>query len=180
MIVWTAEEIAKRTTEHLKTIKENAAKQRREDIVALCDAEFDRRKPARQKQVNEASERKVGQYVSEFHFVCPKELGVTRASDGSIWTGTWVVAEANAVDAETYGAVVALHTSKAEPSYVQGAIKGWRKSPRQDRYAGDQLVKTASGIDFQFVPKNKPIPWRGDGAGEKGYLWASLPTTANR
>ncbi|MBV9461278.1 MAG: hypothetical protein JO141_27715 [Bradyrhizobium sp.] len=144
MITWTPEEIAKRTTDQIKTIKENAARQNRSDIVALCDAELEARRPARPARTASAGEREAnaGKYVSEFHFVCPNELGVTRNSDGSVWTGTWVVAEENARNAEAHGAVVALHTSKAEPSYLQGVVKAWRKSLREKRYAEEQLVKT--------------------------------------
>jgi hypothetical protein len=175
MVVWTSEEIAKRTTEDIKALRENAHRQKREDIVALCDVELEKRKPSRQNRIAKGDNRTTGQFVSEFHFVCPNELGVTRNSDGSIWTGTWVVAEDNAIDAEAYGSVVALHTNKAEPSYIQGTIKGWRRSPREKRYSEDQLVKTTSGIDFLFVPDKGPIPWKGDATGEKGYFWAAIP-----
>jgi hypothetical protein len=175
MVVWTPEEIAKRTTAHITALRENAHRQKREDIVALCDAELEKRKPTRQSRIAKGDNRKTGQYVSEFHFVCPNELGVTRNPDGSIWTGTWVVAEDNAIDAEARGSLVALHASKAAPSYIQGKIKGWRRSPRENRYSEDQLVKTMSGIDFLFMPDKGAMPWKGDATGEKGYLWADIP-----
>ena len=178
MVDWTPEEIAKRSADQIKTIKENATKKGRGDVVAMCEIELEQRKPSRAKNLRSGSrnDRKLGQYVSEFHFICPKEQGVTEDTNGLMWTGTWVVKEENAFDAQTYGSLVALHTSKAEPSYLQGEIRGWRKSPRQKEYAEGQVAKTPFGIDFQFVPNANPIPWQGDAAGEKGYLWAEVPS----
>jgi hypothetical protein len=178
MTVWTPEELAKRNTDDVKTVRENAAKRGRSDVVALCDTELENRKPIRSKPRGSGSERSAGQYVSEFHFVCPKEQGVTRDADGMLWTGTWVVAEENAIEAQTYGSLVALHISKSERSYLQGEIRGWRKSPRQKEYAEGQVAKTAFGIDFQFMPNDNPVPWHGDASGEKGYRWAELPPSA--
>ena len=77
------------------------------------------------------------QYVSEFHFICPSELAVTRNQDGTIWTGTWVVAEEHAERSAKYGSLVSLHSSKAEPSYLQGTVVAWRKSARKQRYSGE-------------------------------------------
>ncbi|WP_213249875.1 DUF4238 domain-containing protein [Bradyrhizobium sp. sBnM-33] len=66
----------------------------------------------------------------------------------------------------------------SEQSYLQGEIRGWRKSPRQKEYVEGQVAKTAFGIDFQFRPNGNPVPWRGDATGEKGYRWAELPPSA--
>ena len=120
------------------------------------------------------SENHSGQYVSEFHFVCPREDGVTRNQDGTIWTGTWVVAEEQAANALKYGSIVALHTSKAEPSYLQGTIRAWRKGPRQPSYSGEQLTQITEGILFLFQPSGSPLQWKGDATGEKGYAWAPI------
>ena len=121
-----------------------------------------------------ASEDHSGQYVSEFHFVCPSELGVIRNQNGTIWTGTWVVAEEHAESAVRFGALVSLHSSRAEQSYLQGIVKAWRKSPRQTRYSGEQLTQTRAGIDFLFEPSEFPLAWKGDATGEKGYAWTPL------
>ncbi|GIQ76633.1 hypothetical protein [Bradyrhizobium sp. RD5-C2] len=180
MIVWTQEEIAQRSTDQIKIIQENAAKQGRSDVVTLCANELEARKPARAKAIKArpSSKQRLREYVSEFHFVCPKETDVTQNADGSTWTGTWVVAEEIVDAALTYGSIVALHTSKAELSYLQGEIRAWRRSPRQRRYADGQTVKTTSGIDFLLTPNDNPVPWHGDGAGEKGYRWAEIPSSA--
>jgi hypothetical protein len=165
--------------DQVKTLRDNAAKHGDLATVTLCEVELLRRKPARVKRPRSdgESENRGGYYVSEFHFVCPNELGVTRQADGRIRSGTWVVAEANVELALRHGSTVALHASKVESSYLQGTIKAWEKRPRESRYAEDQLVKTEFGIDFLFEPTNTSLPWVGEGAGEKGYAWVPIPTT---
>ncbi len=177
MIEWTKEKVAARSNEEIETLRQNAAKRQRQDIVELCNEELARRKPARTKKgSSNANPDHRGQYVAEFHFVCPNELGVIRNQDGTIWSGTWVVAEENAENAVRYGALVSLHSSRAEPSYLQGEIKGWRKSARKPRYSGEQLTQVEEGIDFLFKPSDLPLPWKGDATGEKGYAWKPFPT----
>jgi hypothetical protein len=176
MVEWTKDKIAGLSGDQIKLLRENAAKYGRREIVDLCDGELLRQKPPRVRKVSDSvSEDHSGQYVSEFHFICPNELGITRNNDGTIWTGTWVVAEAHAENAIRYESLVSLHSSKAEPSYLQGTVKAWRKSPRQPRYSGEQLTQTREGIDLLFEPSNLSLPWKGDAAGEKGYAWKRLP-----
>ena len=178
MIEWTAEKIAQlETIEKVKSLRDNASKRGNQAIVELCEADLLRRDPPRLKQQRPegTDENRAGHYVSEFHFVCPNELDVIRNSDGSIRSGTWVVAETHAEAAQTYGSLIALHASRAEPSYLQGTIKAWEKRPRAPKYADGQLVKTEFGIDFLFEPTNYPTQWVGEGAGEKGYAWAPIP-----
>jgi hypothetical protein len=177
MIQWTADRIASLKTEEVKSLRSNAAKKGDEETIALCDADLVRRNPPKVKQPrpNSAKESRAGQFVSEFHFVCPSELGVTRHQDGLVQSGTWVVSETEAEAALRYGAIIALHSSRAERSYLQGTIRRWDKRRREQKYADDQLVKTRQGIDFFFEPTATPLPWVGDGAGEKGYAWAVVP-----
>lgn len=178
MIEWTVEEIAKLdTVEKVRALRDNAAKRENRTIVERCEADLIRRNPPRIKQAraNQRDESRAGYFVSEFHFVCPNELGVTRNPNGSIRSGTWVVAVANAEAAIKYGSLLALHATKAEQSYLQGVIKTWEKRPRESRYSEDQLVKTEFGIDFLFEPTSNPLPWVGERAGEKGYAWAPIP-----
>ncbi len=113
-------------------------------------------------------------YVSGFHFVCPREKGVTNNSDGTIWTGTWVVDKRLAQQSTKLGAYVALHAAKAEASYLQGVVKDYRTAPREQEYAEGQLVKIEYGIDFLLEPTNEPYQWHGEGSGEKGYLWSPI------
>ncbi len=177
MIEWTAERIAQKSTKEVKSLRDNAMRRGNQVIVSLCEADLERRKPVRAKPERTQSfeENRAGHYVSEFHFVCPKEQDVTRSPDGIIQTGTWVVAEANAKAAQKYRALVALHATRAEPSYLQGIVKGWEKRPRASKYADGRTVKTAFGIVFLIAPTNSPLPWTGDGTGEKGYAWAPIP-----
>lgn len=175
MTDWNAEKIAALPTEQVKSLRENATKLQHQSIVALCEAELKSRKPVKPSKAATSYGSRSGQYVSEFHFVCPDELGVSTNPDGTKWTGTWVVAQDNAKAAEKYGSLVALHSSKSEFSYLQGIIRGWRKSQRESKYSGDQTVKTEFGIDFLFEPSNDPMPWKGDATGEKGYAWSAIP-----
>src|SRR5579872_3954123 len=142
MAAWSTERISKLSNEELASLRENAERLGHAEISRLCFEEQIHRKPVRVKDASGVIDHD-GQYVAEFHFVCPGELGVIRNQDGTIWTGTWVVAEDHAANAITHGAVVSLHSSRAEPSYLQGEILAWRKSPRQPRYSGEQQTQTA-------------------------------------
>lgn len=172
---WSEERIAALATDEVKSLRENAARFGHQKTVDLCAAELAKRTPPKSKKPKTANVHRSGQYVSEFHFVCPSELGVTTNLDGTKWSGTWVVDEDHAIAAEKYGSIVALHASKAESSYLQGVVKGWRKSQREAKYSGDQTVRTALGIDFLFEPSGTPTPWKGDATGEKGYAWSDVP-----
>jgi hypothetical protein len=175
MIEWTEEEIAKRSADAIKALRGNALRLGQQHVVDLCDTELNRRKPSKPLKLSRDQERRAGFYVSEFHFVCPNELGVTKNSDGTLSTGIWVVDAANAEAAEKYGSVVALHATRAEPSYLQGKVKGWQKKPRERKYSGDQLTKTMTGIEFLIEPTRTPLVWQGDATGEKGYAWSPIP-----
>ena len=178
MIEWTAEKIAQlKTVEEVKSLRDNAAKRRIVNVVNLCEADLRLRKPpqVRQARLEGIGEIRTGQYVSEFHFVCPNESEVKNDHSGFIRSGTWVVAEANAAAAVKYGSLIALHVTKAEPSYLQGKIKNWIKQARDSKNAEGELVKNEFGIEFQFEPTSDALPWRGDGSGEKGYAWALIP-----
>lgn len=175
MVDWTEEEIAKRSVSEIKSPRENAARLGRDEIVSRCDAELLRRKPVKVPRPKVEREHRAGHYVSEFHFVCPNGLGVTRNSDGTMSTGIWLVDAANAKAAEKHGALVALHRAKAEPSYIQGRVIGWQKKVREDKYSGDQLTKIKEGVEFLIEPTNEQLAWQGDATGEKGYAWSQIP-----
>lgn len=175
MATWDPERISNLDTGNVRSLRENALRLGQQSVVDLCNAELERRKPAKSSKLSKADEDRSGSHVSEFHFVCPAELNVIPNTDGTKWTGTWVVAEAHAIAAEKYASIVALHVSKAEKSYLQGVVKGWRKSQRAKKYSGDQPTKIDMGIDFLIEPISSPLPWKGDGAGEKGYAWSKVP-----
>lgn len=92
-----------------------------------------------------------------------------RNPDGTVWTGTWVVARHQAERAARNGAYVALHLARDETSYMQGIVKDWRRSERDAEYAENQEAKTRHGVDFLLELTATALPWVGDGTGEKGY-----------
>jgi len=174
---WTPEQIEKLTTEKLKSLRGNALKRKNDDVVAMCDDELSKRKHQNAGTAS-ARQKPKGDVVVGFHFVCDREKGLTKNDDGTYWTGTWVVDVRHAVQATKVDAYVALHQAKAEPSYLQGKILEWRKSPRERRY-GEHEVQTDEGIDFLFRPTDEALEWVGDGAGEKGYNWGYLVEMKN-
>ena len=52
MIEWTKENIAARSTGEIESLRDNAAKRGRQDIVQLCDEELMRRKPVGVRKVS--------------------------------------------------------------------------------------------------------------------------------
>src|SRR5215469_3291738 len=99
-IVWTPESIAQRSTEDVKTIRDNAINKGANDVVALCDSELQKRVTVKASSGNKSkSGNRSKDLVIGYHFVCrPEERGVTRNNDGTAWTGTWVVAPNRAED----------------------------------------------------------------------------------
>ena len=164
---WDAEKISKLSTDALTNLCANATRLGEASVVDLCQVEIAKRTPAKKSREVKTASRS-SEPVKGFHFVCDNERGVTRNQDGTFWSGTWVVSEKNAENALKSGAYVALHRSRAEPSYLQGTVTGWRKSPRERRY-GDQEAQTRFGIDFLLQPTVQAYEWVGDATGEKGY-----------
>jgi hypothetical protein len=183
MIEWTDERIAQlKTIEEVKSLRANAARHGNQAIVERCEADLRRRNPPRVRQPRLAAEDqdRAGQYVLEFHFVCPNESEVKKETDGTIRTGTWVVAEKHAEAAVRYGSLVALHKAKAEPSYLQGKVTAFQKQPRAPKNAEGEFVSTESGIEFRLEPMHESSVWKGDGSGEKGYAWAPIPESDSK
>jgi hypothetical protein len=170
MVDWTAERIAEMSREDVKTLRQNAVRLGNDVVVALCDAALSESSPARPRSKTSGSTSK-SETVRGFHSVCPQETGVTLNSDGTVWTGTWVVDPRHAERGSRIGAYVALHTTKSEPSYLQGTIKDWRRSPRERQYSDVRPAKTRFGIDFLLELTSSPYEWQGDGSGEKGYAY---------
>ncbi|MBS0246798.1 MAG: hypothetical protein JSR61_09265 [Proteobacteria bacterium] len=140
----------------------------------MCDKELHSRKPVKAATAN-SPEARAGMYVSEFHFVCPRESEVERDETGRIKTGTWVVSKEHAIAAVKYGSIVALHATKNESSYLQGKITNWKQKARQPRNSDGNLVAIETGIEFEFEPTEVLLAWKGSGTGEKGYAWAPIP-----
>jgi hypothetical protein len=177
--VWTSEKLASKSKEEVKTVRENAIKHNAQEVVELCDTELSRRAPPKK----QAATKKRGNGhnpVIGYHFVCrPQEKGVIRNSDGTVWSGTWVVAEIQAEQSLKVGAYVALHLSHAEPSYMHGKVRAWRRTKREDEYAEGQEVKTPIGTDFLLKLTDEKIEWRGAGTVERSYVYAPDIETKN-
>jgi hypothetical protein len=90
---------------------------------------------------------------------------LTVNQDGTFWSGIWVVARVHAERAPSVGAYLALHETKAEPSYRQGLVGGWRRATRA-------VGKMEEGMEFLVRPTDRPYDWAGEGKGEKGYKWS--------
>jgi hypothetical protein len=172
---WTTDRIAALSTDQIKSFRKNAFDRGATKIVEMCDLEMSRRAPVKHppRAQGERRDRRNAPVIG-YHFVCrPEEKGVTRNSDGTVWSGTWVVAEAQAERSLQVGAYVALHLSHAEPSYLRGTVQGWRRAKREDEYAEGQEVKTPIGTDFLLQLIDGQIEWRGEGTVERSYVYAS-------
>lgn len=162
--------LGKMSPGELKATRNNAIRLGNANVLSLCDAEAAKRSPKRPRTKSVGASR-TKLPVKGLHFVCPQETGVTQNPDGTIWTGTWVVDARHAKQGARSGAYVALHTAKSESSYLQGTIKDWRQSPREQEYADGRPAKTRFGIDFLLELTQSPYEWKGDGSGEKGYAY---------
>lgn len=162
---FTADSLQKLDKAKLENVRANAERLGATDLVDMCDAELAARKPMRARR--SATSDRYGDVVVGFHFVCGRDLGVTQIGHGQFWSGSWVVAEDRVEASMAAGGYIALHESKAEPSYRQGKIVGFRKAAR------DMVAKRNEGIEFLVEATESPLTWVGDGAGEKGYNWAS-------
>ena len=167
---YTPERLKELDKPKIETIRSNAQRLGADDLVAMCDVELNARKPISRRAAKVPSSRHSADTVVGYHFVCGRDLGVTDLGDGRFWSGSWVVAEGNVDASVRVGAYLALHEAKAEHSYRQGKIVGYRKSPR------DMVAKRNEGIEFLVEATAQPIDWIGDGAGEKGYKWARSST----
>lgn len=167
--MWTLEKISQLTLDQIKTLRQNA-QGKDQSVVALCDEVLTAKKPKKVKVPSNAHSPDA--VPRGFHFKCVRGQGVFKNERG-IWTGTWVVRKNLAEKAVRAGSYVALHETKAEPSYIQGKLLDCQVSKREKQYAEGKSVKIAYGIDFLFEPTDEPYTWVGDGAGERGYAWPS-------
>ena len=152
----------------LLTIRENALRHGVSELVQMCDDELNRRAPAKSRKQQKSHNRSDGDTVVGYHFVCSRDRGVADDGKGQFRSGSWVVAESNVIQSLKYGAYLALHETKNDPSYRQGRVIGYSLTPR------DMIEKDNVGIEFLVEETDASYEWVGDGAGEKGYKWKSL------
>lgn len=161
---WTPEKLATLDLSKLKIVHANALRVGAPDLLEMCASEISSRSkksPARSGSSSLNAEH--GDIVTEYHFVCRNDRGVTFNSDDTFWSTSWVVAEDVIKRSLSFGAKFALHNSKQELSYRQGSIRDYR---RVDDFADG---KVASRIDFLVASDSQPLEWAGRGAGERGY-----------
>ncbi|MBX3581896.1 MAG: hypothetical protein KF810_08380 [Rhizobiaceae bacterium] len=163
---YTPEVLADWERGKLELLRDNARRLGAEDVLQMCERELARRVPQTPRKRQTGSEHAEGDVVTGYHFVCARGRGVTESTDGRFWSGSWVVAERNVRESLKYGAHLALHETKAEPSYRQGEIVDYRRSPR------DMIDKDNEGIEFLVQETGQSYDWVGAGAGEKGYQWS--------
>ncbi|WP_332695841.1 hypothetical protein [Bosea sp. (in: a-proteobacteria)] len=150
----------------INALRDNAVRRSATDVVRICDLALSELKPASQRTKPSAA-RPTAEYVAEYHFVCRDDRGVTFLSDGTFRSASWVVAHDEIEKSLRFGAKLALHNSKLEPSYRQGTIIGFERI--DDFQDGETRVR----IDFLVTPDEGRLDWAGGGTGEKGYLWSS-------
>lgn len=160
--MWTAEKVRALSQSEVKTLRENALKRGAQEIVALCDAAL---LPLNLKPKKELKKANKGDFVAGYHFVCSGDRGVIDNRDGTFWTGSWVVACKNVDESLRFGAYLALHETKDQPSYRHGDILEYRLRER------DMIDKDNVGVEFKVKASGNPRLWAGGGSGEKGYLW---------
>lgn len=162
----TPEKLASWDRGKLEALRDNARRLGAADVLQMCEEELARRAPRTERKKHSASDHTEGDVVTGYHFVCARGRGVTESTDGRFWSGSWVVAESNVRESLKFGAHLALHETKAEPSYRQGQIVDYRRSPR------DMIDKDNEGIEFLVQETGQSYEWVGAGAGEKGYEWS--------
>jgi hypothetical protein len=173
-VEWTPEKLSSLSMDALKSLRENCLRKGAQSIAAACDTELLKRAPAKRPGGGSRKNGRKGEAVVGYHFVCrPEEKGVIRNSDGTAWSGTWVVAADQAEKSLKADGYVALHLRHSEPSYLQGKIKAWRRSKRERAYAEGQEVKTPMGPDFLLQITEQPMEWRGEGTMERSYVYTS-------
>jgi len=164
---WTLEKLQEKTRAEIEDLRARAIRFGALDLVTMCDQELEDR-PTRAKGSLKGSTAKKSenQAVLEYHFVCSNGRGVSEEVKGRFWSGSWVVAEQNVIESIKRGAYLALHESKADASYRQGKIVGYRKSPRKI------IDKQNEGIEFLVEETEEQLRWFGSSSGEKGYRWS--------
>jgi hypothetical protein len=164
-VQWDEQGVADLPTAKLRALRDNAMRKGAVEVVALCDAELAKRPTKAARRQRKAAKGGSGRYVVGFHFGARADKGVTVCPDGTFWSGIWIVARDHAERAPKVGAYLALHETKAEPSYRQGLITDWRRGTRAEGKIGE-------GMEFLVRPTDRPYDWVGAGSGERGYLWS--------
>jgi hypothetical protein len=99
--------------------------------------------------------------VAGIHVICEDRLRVERLDNGYFKSGHWWVAKKHMTKQKLdKGIYFALHETKKELSYLQGIIEDWEQSSEDPKR-----------IIVKIKAMSEQIEWKGNSAGEKGYLW---------
>jgi hypothetical protein len=101
--------------------------------------------------------------LREMHFVCREGLNVIEESGGTFLTGWWVVNPGHIRP----GQIVGLHQNRSGSSYRQGVVVELVDVRKKSTTTGRRQRRVQ--LRVQQTPKQ--IPWAGNGAGEKGFVW---------
>ncbi len=104
--------------------------------------------------------------LEEMHFVCHDRQGVEDENNETFTTGRWVV-RPELVRPERK-IVVALHETRAAPSYLQGTVQHLERVVEGTTASGRRQRR----VVLRIKKSSTPFPWKGKGSGEKGYVWA--------
>jgi len=102
--------------------------------------------------------------LEEVHFICHQGRQVVDQNDGTFLTSFWVIAPEHIRP----GLVFALHETKAEASYLQGVVLEVTRIREETKPSGRSLRR----VELRVRETPVPLPWRGSGSGEKGFVWS--------
>ena len=100
----------------------------------------------------------------EAHFICHRGRQVVDQNDGTFLTSFWVIKPEHIHP----GLVFALHETKAKHSYLQGLVLGVTRVRDDTKPSGRHLRR----VELLVRKTPESLPWRGFGAGEKGFVWS--------
>lgn len=120
--------------------------------------------PSAQRPVPHDSELAPRSRLAEAHYVCQEGLNLRDRGDGTFVTGRWVMDPAHAQP----GLVFCLHVSKSTSSYRQGVVEKVMKVEESTTTSG----RTQRRVTLLVRATPNPLPWAGEGSGERGYKWA--------
>ena len=165
-VQWHERGVADLTIPELQNLRKNALRTgSHRGCCALRRRRVGEEEAREGRQARQRRAASVGRYVIGFDFVARADKGVTVCPDGTFWSGIWIVAGVHSERAPKVGAYLALHETKAVPSYRQGLITDWRRGTRAEGKIGE-------GMEFLVRPTDRPYDWVGAGTGEKGYRWS--------
>ena len=101
--------------------------------------------------------------LKEVHYICHDSYRVEDQGDNMFITCCWIMNPKHV----RQGIVFALHESKAERSYRQGRVLKLIAT-KEERKPSGRLQRR---VKLLVKETSAPLPWVGNGYGEKGFVW---------